>query len=112
MSNHSDNCSHVALVVAQARDGDLRDHDLLRVSARAGHACRRVQARARGLPLVHAVEDGRVVLDGCDVVRYVLALLALVGEAGDPLPTAHVGGIITARDACGLQARGTTRRSL
>ena len=112
MSNHSDNCSHVALVVAQARDGDLRDHDLLRVAPRAHHARRLVQARARGLALVHAVEDGRVVLDGCDVVRHVLALLAIVGEACDPLPAAHVGGVITARDACGLQAHSTARRCL
>lgn len=75
-------------------------------------ARRRVQARARRLPLVDAVEDGRVVLDSCDAVGHAPALLALVGEAYDPLPAAHVGGIITARDAYGLQARGTAGGSL
>ena len=69
-----------------------------------------VQARALRLALVHAVENGCVVLNRCDVVRHTLALLALVGEASDPLPAAHVGGIIAARDACGLQARCTARR--
>ena len=104
--------AHVARVVAESRRGDPRDHDLLRVAPRACHACGRVQARARRLPLVDAVQDGRVVLDSCDAVGYALALLALVGEASDSIPVVHVGGIIATRDACGLQAHSTARRSL
>lgn len=47
-----------------------------------------------------------VVLDCCDAVGHALALLALVGESGDPLLALHVLPVATAGGACGLQTGG------
>lgn len=56
----------VARVVAEARDGDLRDHYLARVMRGAHHApAAREDARDAGL-LVHLVDDRDVVLGECD----------------------------------------------
>lgn len=79
--------AHVAGVVAETGDGDLRDEDLLGVVPGADHAAAGVEHARDGRPLVYLVDHRGVVACEYDAVaRHGLALFLLVvfvGEASD-----------------------------
>ncbi len=99
--------AHVAGVVPEPRDRDLRDEDLLCVASCADHAPAAVQAAGHRRPLVHLVEDTGVVLRELDAIGHVSALLSVVVgivQAGEPAPAPH--GLAGVRVGAGVGEPG------
>lgn len=76
----------VARIIVNARDLDFHECNLPGVASRARHTSRRVKARRARRALVNLVQDGGVVLGGCDAVGH---LLLLVRDACDLAPPLH-----------------------